>query len=190
MHVDRLLVALGIELDPPGVTLRHRVGVVVPDVDRCADRAIGDGHDDGQSQPGCVVDRLDHEEQALTRGRGVGTCPRGGGADGDRHGGELRLDVDELTWGELSALHERRQRLDNVRLRRDGIGADHLGPRQGDCLGDRARTLNLPEHRRPPRSADGRIRRHVRHPPRCLRRAAPRICPVWQRSPRRGRSLR
>ena len=36
-----LLVALGVELDPARVALGHRVAVVVPDVDRRADRPVG-----------------------------------------------------------------------------------------------------------------------------------------------------
>jgi hypothetical protein len=72
VQVERLLVGLGVELDPARVALRHRVAVVVPDVDRRADRAVGDGHDDRQPEAGGVVQRLDHVEQALARGRRVG----------------------------------------------------------------------------------------------------------------------
>ena len=77
----RLLVGLGVELDPARVALRHRVAVVVPDVDRRADRAVGDRHDDRQAEAGGVVERLGHVEQALARGRGVGARAGGRGAD-------------------------------------------------------------------------------------------------------------
>jgi hypothetical protein len=62
VQVDRLLVGLGMELDPPGVGHGHAVGVIVPDVDRGADRPVADGHDDRQAQPGGVVDRFRHEQ--------------------------------------------------------------------------------------------------------------------------------
>ena len=50
VQVERLLVGLGEELDPAGVAHRHAVGVVVPDVDRRADRAVADGHHDRQAE--------------------------------------------------------------------------------------------------------------------------------------------
>ena len=46
VQVERFLVGLGEQLQPAAVALAHRVAVVVPDVDRRADRAVGDRHDD------------------------------------------------------------------------------------------------------------------------------------------------
>lgn len=40
VQVDGLLIGLRKELDPTAVTLAHGVRMVVPDVDRCADRTI------------------------------------------------------------------------------------------------------------------------------------------------------
>ena len=39
-----------------------------------------------------------------------------------------------------------RERLDDVGLRRDRVGADHLRPAERDRLGDRPRALELPKH--------------------------------------------
>ena len=75
MQVERLLVVLGEQLDPAGIAHRHAVRMVVPDVDGAADRAIADGHHDGQSEARRVVDRLGHEQQALAAGGGC-RCAR------------------------------------------------------------------------------------------------------------------
>ena len=47
-------------------------------------------------------------------------------------------------------LHQRAERLDDVGLGRDRVGAHHLGPAPRHRLGDGARAFNLPEHRAPP----------------------------------------
>ena len=118
VQVERLLVGLGVELDPAGVALGHRVRVVVPDVDRRADRAVGHRHHDRQAEAGGVVERLDHVEQALAGGRRVGAGAGGGGADRDRHRRELRLDVDVL-----AGRRGRRASRSPTALRRCGSGA-------------------------------------------------------------------
>ena len=153
VQVRGLLVGLGVELDPARVALRHRVRVVVPDVDRRADRAVGDRHDDRQAEARGVVERLDHEQQALARGRGVGAGAGRRGADGDRHGGELGLDVDVLARRQLAGPDEPGECLDDVGLGRDRIGRDDLGAAQGDGLSDGARALHL-------------LKRHAALPPR------------------------
>ena len=116
VQVGGFLVGLGIQLYPPRVALAHRIGVVVPDVDRSADSAVGDRHDDGQAEPGRVVDRLDHEQQPLAGGGGVG--PRAGcrGTDRHRHRGELALHVDVLAAGQFTGFDDGRQALDDVGL--------------------------------------------------------------------------
>ncbi len=96
VQVERLLVVLREELDPAAVALAQRVGVVVPDVDRRADRAVRDRHHDRQAEPRGVVDRLRHEEQSLARGRRVRARAGRRRADGHRHCRELGFDVDEL----------------------------------------------------------------------------------------------
>jgi hypothetical protein len=150
VQVERLLVGLREELDPAGVAHRHAVGVVVPDVDRCADGAVADRHHDGQAQSGGVVDRLRHEQQSLARRRRVGARARGRGADGHRQRGEFGLDVDELAIGERAVLHHLAHALDDVRLRGDRVGADHLRARQRDRLGDGVGTFDLLKHGGPP----------------------------------------
>src|SRR5262249_15686370 len=59
---------------------------------------------------------------------------------------ELRLDVDELAVGELAGLHELAQAFDDVRLRRDGIRADHLRAAERDGLGDRMGSFRFLKH--------------------------------------------
>lgn len=68
VQVQGLLVGFGKDLDPAGIAHRHAVGVVVPDVDRGADGAVGHGHHDRQAQPGRVVDGLCQVQQALAGG--------------------------------------------------------------------------------------------------------------------------
>ena len=96
VQVGGLLDRLGEQLDPAGVARGHSVAVVVPDVDGGADGAVGQRHDDGKPEPAGVVDGLHHEQQPLTGRGSEGAGPGGGGADGDRHRGELRFHVDEL----------------------------------------------------------------------------------------------
>ena len=146
VQVRCLLDRLGEQLDPSGVARRHGVAVVVPYVDGRADGPVGQGHDDREPEPAGVVDRLHHEQQTLARRGGEGTRAGGGGPDGDRHRGEFRFHVDELARGQLALLHQLAQRLNDVGLRRNGVGAHHLGPAQGNRFGNGPRALNLPEH--------------------------------------------
>jgi hypothetical protein len=132
VQVKRFLVRLGEQLQPAGVAHRHAVGMVVPDVDRGADGTVGHGHHDGQAQPGGVVDRLGHEQQALAGGCRVSPGARRGRTDGHAHGGKFGLDVDELAARERAGFHHFAQPFDDVRLGRDRVGADHLGAAQRD----------------------------------------------------------
>ena len=173
MQVERLLVGLGVELDPAGVALRHRVAVVVPDVDRRADGAVRQRHHDRQPEPGRVVERLAHVEQALAGGGRVGARAGGRGPDRHRHRRELGLDADVLARRELAGAHLVGERLDDVGLGRDRVGADHLGPAQRDRVGDRVRALLLLKHGSAPSSAARRARTRPSRRPRCRRRACP-----------------
>ena len=47
---------------------------------------------------------------------------------------------------EIAVLHQLAQALDDVRLRRDRIGADHFRPAERDGLGHRMGTFDLLEH--------------------------------------------
>ena len=85
------LIGLGEQLDPSGVAHRHRIGMVVPDVDRRADCAVAERHDDRQAETGGVVDRFGHEQKALAGGRGIGPRARGRGADRHRQRRELAI---------------------------------------------------------------------------------------------------
>jgi hypothetical protein len=145
VQVERFLVGFGKQLDPAAVALAHAVAVVVPDVDRRADGAVGHRHHDGQAQAAGVVDRFGHEQQALAGGGGVGAGAGGTAADGHAHGGELAFDVDELAVFQRR-LHHLAEAFDDVGLRRDRVGADHLGPAQRHRFGDGVGTFNLLEH--------------------------------------------
>ena len=165
VQVHRFLVRFAEELDPAAVALAHRVGMVVPDVDRGADRAVGDRHDDGQPQPRAVVDRLHHVEEPLGRGRRVGARTRDRGADRDRHRGEFALDVDVLAVLELALAAEQPQVFDDVRLRGNRIGADHFRAAERHGLGDALAAFELLKHAHlparasPPRRPSRRLRR-------------------------------
>ena len=102
--------------------------MIVPDVDRRADRAIAERHDDRQAEAGGVVDGLRHEEQALARGRRIGARAGGRSADRDRQRGKFAFDIDEFAIGDLAESDHFADALDDVGLRRDRIGADDLGP--------------------------------------------------------------
>ena len=143
VQVGGFLVGLGEEHHPPRVPYGHRVAVVVPDVDGCPDRPVGKGHHDRKAEAAGVVDRLDHEQQALAGSRRVG--PRSGrrGTDRHRHRSELRLDIDELAAGELAGLDHLSYALDDVGLRGDRIGAHDLGTAGRHGHGDGSGTLKL-----------------------------------------------
>ena len=98
-RVEHLLVALRVELDPAGVALAHRVGVVGPDVPRRRDGPVDHPHHDGSPHPGSPVQELVHEQESLTGGRGVRPCSEAGGADADLEGAVLGLDLDVLRRG-------------------------------------------------------------------------------------------
>ena len=107
VQVGRGLVVGGVELHPAGVAHRHRVALVVPDVDGSTERAVGDGHDERQPEAGRVEDGLGHEEQALARGGGVGARTGRRRADQAREGRELRLDGEVGAAREVTAAHQR-----------------------------------------------------------------------------------
>ena len=150
VQVDGLLVGLRIELEPAGVALGHRVAVVVPDVDRGADRAVGHRHHDRQAEPRGVVERLRHEEQPLAGRGGVRAGAGRGRADRGRERRELRLDHEVLARRELARPDQIREPLDDVGLRRDRVRGDDLGAAERDCGSDRLGAFDLPTHARPP----------------------------------------
>ena len=134
-------------------------------------RAVGDGHHDRQAEPGGVVEGLGHVQQALAGGGGVG--PRRPTADAP-----IATDIAANSDSTLMNSHGvsspaatiADSALDDVRLRRDRIGADHLRPAQRDGLGDRARALDLLKHRRSPPCATARARSRPWRPRCCPRR--------------------
>ena len=146
VQVDGLLIGLRKELDPAAVALAHGVRMVVPDVDRCADRTVGDRHDDRESETGRVVDRLDHEEQALGGGGRIGAGAGNRCADGNGHGRELALDVDVLAILEDALAAERAKGLDDVGLRRDRVRADDFGAAERHGLGNALAAFQLLKH--------------------------------------------
>ena len=147
VQIDRLLVGLGKQLQPSGVAHRHRVGMIVPDIDRRADGAVAERHHDRQAEARGVVDRLRHEQQALRGGRGIGAGARGGSADRDRQRRELAFDIDIFAIDQRAFLHQFAEAFDDVGLRRDRIGADHFGAAQRDGFGHGMRAFDLLEHR-------------------------------------------
>ena len=171
VQVERLLVRLGVELDPAGVAHRHGVGVVVPDVDRGSDRPVGDRHHDRQPQARRVVERLGHEEDALGGRRRIGARAGGGCADRRGERAELGLDHQVLAGGEVPGPDQVGEVLDDVGLGRDRVGADHLGAAERHRLGDGAGSLLLPKHGSAPGSRAGRTRTRRRRRACCGRRS-------------------
>jgi hypothetical protein len=124
-RVVGLLRVLDEELDRARVADEHRIGVVGVDVDRPRERAVADGHHHRRAHRGRDVDDLGHVREPLGGRRRHRPGARERGADRRRHGGVLRLDVDHLAVG-APVGDERRERLDDRRLRRDRIDRDDV----------------------------------------------------------------
>jgi hypothetical protein len=150
VQIERFLVGLGKKLEPATVALRDRIRMIVPDVDRRADRPVGHRHHDRQTETGRVVNRFDHEQQTLRRGGGVGSRTGGRGTDRHTHGREFGFNVDEFAILHLARLDHLADAFDDVRLRGNRIGADHFRPAQRDRLGNGVRALDLLKHWQPP----------------------------------------
>ena len=135
------------QLQPAGVTHRHRIGMIIPDVNRCADGPIAERHHDRQAEARGVVDRLGHEQQALARGRGIGARAGGRCPDRDREGGEFGFHIDEFAILQFAQSNHLAEPFDNMGLRRDRISADDLGAAQGNRLGCGVGTFSLLQHR-------------------------------------------
>ena len=97
VKIGRLLIILGVQLEPAGIALRHGIGVIVPNVNGAADRAVGYCHDNRKAQPGGVVHGLHHEEQTLRGGSRVCSRAGSGRSDARGHRRELRLHIDVFT---------------------------------------------------------------------------------------------
>ena len=130
-RVDGVLIVGAVDLHPSGVPHRHRILVIVPDVDRRTDGAIGAGEHDRQTQAGDIVENLAHQQDALRRRRGVGARTRGRRAEHHRSGGKLALDADHFAIG-LALGDEPGDPFDDMGLRRDRVGRDDLGTAEGD----------------------------------------------------------
>ena len=89
----------------------------------------------GSPRPDGVVDRFGHEQQALAGRRSISARASGRCADRHRKRAEFRFHVQEFAAGQRARLHHLPQRLHDVRLRRDGISADHLRPAHGHGFG-------------------------------------------------------
>ena len=155
----------------PRVALGHRVAVVVPDVDRRADRAVGDRHHDRQAR----ARRRCRAPRSCTAGPGSPSpCRRAPRWREAPIATDIAANSDSTltnSHGASSpALHELREVLDDVRLRGDRVRADHLRPAQRHRLGDRPRALNLTQHRSAPAARLPPRRALPARPPRCPRR--------------------
>ena len=147
VQIDRFLIGLGEQLQPSGIAHRHRVGMIVPDIDRRADRTIAQGHHDRQTEARGVIDGLRHEQQPLRRGRGVGPGARGRCANRNRQCGELALDIDKFAIDQAAFPHQITKAFHDMGLRCDGIGADHLRAAQRYGFSHGMRAFDLLQHR-------------------------------------------
>jgi len=123
--------------------MAHGVGMVVPDVDRAADGAYAQGHDDGQAHAGSVVDRFGHEQEALRGRGGVGTGAGERGADASAQGAEFGFDVDEVAILQGAFFDQAAETFDDVGLRGDRVGADDFRPAQRNGFRGGDRTFDL-----------------------------------------------
>ena len=174
-QVVRFLGVLREELDDARVAHEHRVRVICVDVDRARERAVADRDDDGCAHRGGDVDHLRHQRKALRRRRGDRSRAGERRADRGGHRRMLGLDVDDLRVG-LTVRDERRELLDDRRLRRDRVHRHDVrvdlahGVSHGLAAGEQLRRLS--PHRAPFRShSRGRSRRRSRSPCSSARRS-------------------
>ncbi|OIQ66404.1 hypothetical protein GALL_520250 [mine drainage metagenome] len=76
VQVGGFLIGFRVKLNPTRILQRHRIRMIVPYVDRCANGAVAHRHHDRQTQPGRIVNRLCHEQEALTGRRRIGSRAR------------------------------------------------------------------------------------------------------------------
>jgi hypothetical protein len=82
----------------------------------------------GNPRP-AALDGFRHEQEPLAARRRVGARPRPRPRSRPTLR-QIRFDIDEFAIGEVTCLDHLAEALDDVRLRRDRIGADHLRPAQ------------------------------------------------------------
>ena len=134
-QIERLLVVLGIHLDPAMIEQRQRVALVAVDVPRQRKGPVRVHHHNGKPAARGVGEALGHIQQPLGRGGRERARTRGRGADG---GGERRVLAFhvQVLGGKTPLLHHGGERLHDRGLGRDGIGGDHLGPGEPHPLGE------------------------------------------------------
>ena len=146
MEIDRFLIIFSKQLQPAAVALGERVRLIVPDVDRGADRAVRDRHHDRKTETRGVINCLSHEEQALGSRRCIGAGTGGACADRDAHRAEFTLHIEVLAVLNLSRAHQAAERLNDMGLGGNRISADDIGAAQGHSLRDALRTFQLLQH--------------------------------------------
>ena len=134
-QIERLLVVLGIHLDPAMIEQRQRVALVAVDVPGQRERAVRVHHHDGEPAARGVGEALGHIQQPLGRGGRERARTRSGRADGGGERRVLAFHVQVLA-GEAAVLDHGGERLHDRGLGRDGIGGDHLGPGEPHPLGE------------------------------------------------------
>ena len=147
MHVAGFLVVFSVNLNPAAVALAHRVGMIVPDVDRSADCAVRHGHHNRKPQARSVIDGFHHVKKPLACGGRVGSGACDTRADRHTHRGKFAFDVDVLAVFNLPLAGEVAERFNNMRLRGNRISADHFRAAQRHGLGHALTAFNLFEHR-------------------------------------------
>ena len=135
-HVIKgLLPVLDKVLNPAAVAGGHDVAVIVPDAQRPGKGPVGHGHDDWKSHRGGDEQDFVHQGQPLAgRGREA-SRPGSRTAHDGAHGAVFTLYADVLCV-QVAVGHQLREVLDNMGLRRDRIGRNHIGVGELDCLGN------------------------------------------------------
>jgi len=138
-EVHHFLAEFTDELNPPGVSGVHEIGMVVPDVDGGAQSPVGHGHDDGQTEGCRDVAKFRHQGVSLGAGGGEGAGAGGGRTDAATHGAVLGFHGDEFRV-QMTISHHLGEVLHDVSLGRDGVRGYHIHItepcRFGSCNGD------------------------------------------------------
>ena len=134
-EILRLLAVLGEDLNPAAVAVGHDIRVVVPDVNRSGEGAVGHYHHDRQTQSGCDEEDFVHQRQALRGGGGEGTSAGCRSATASAQCGVLGLHRNKLSV-EFAVGDQLGEVFHHVGLRRDRISRDAVHIASRDCLGD------------------------------------------------------
>ncbi len=145
VEIRSLLVILRVELQPSRISQGYRVLLIVPDRERRTERAVRDRHHDRLAHPRHVEADLKHQGKTLGGRCRVDPGARRARAEAGGESRELALDRD-VFGVEFAVRHHLGKVLDDVRLRRDRIGCNHLRAAAFHDLGHSVRPFHKLQH--------------------------------------------